>query len=490
MKRILVYILALLAPVCAQTAMASAKGNVSHSDHEFRLSGDKLEVSMMFNLDSLKLGRERQLYLTPVITGPDGAFRPLPSLLVNGRYMHIAYQRGALRKDEVKRHNIYKEVQRANGKPQSVEYRVTVPREGWMLSPQASIAVVTDTCGCGVLTGSNPGSPVPLELNPVKKMLLPFMTPLVTEQPVTVHEGKARVQFEVDKTVLHDEPYVCKSGQRIDNRPQLRMIDDSVRYALTDPNVELAAIAVCGYASPESPYSHNEYLSTGRSRALAEYLGRKYNLPAEQSTYTSVPENWGEFREIVDTTKLLTPEQRADLLELIDRPTYGPSDFDQKERELKTSPKFAKLYRSLILPVWFPRLRATTFAIKTRLKPMSDEKLAEVMQKTPALLSLNQMMRVARLYPEGSEKFNKAISTALEYYPNDETANLNAAVAALRAEDYKTAEQLLQKAGNSPQAQNARGVLEVQKGDFKAAKDLFESASPLPEALRNIELIK
>lgn len=335
-----------------------------------------------------------------------------------------------------------------------------------------------------------PGSPVPLELNPVKKMLLPFMTPLVTEQPVTVHEGKARVQFEVDKTVLHDEPYVCKSGQRIDNRPQLRMIDDSVRYALTDPNVELAAIAVCGYASPESPYSHNEYLSTGRSRALAEYLGRKYNLPAEQSTYTSVPENWGEFREIVDTTKLLTPEQRADLLELIDRPTYGPSDFDQKERELKTSPKFAKLYRSLILPVWFPRLRATTFAIKTRLKPMSDEKLAEVMQKTPALLSLNQMMRVARLYPEGSEKFNKAISTALEYYPNDETANLNAAVAALRAEDYKTAEQLLQKAGNSPQAQNARGVLEVQKGDFKAAKELFESASPLPEALRNIELIK
>lgn len=79
----------------------------------------------------------------------------------------------------------------------------------------------------------------------------------------------------------------------------------------------------------------------------------------------------------------ITEKQREDLLSLIDAPAYGPSDYDAKEKMLKTDPRFAQLYKSLILPKWFPILRATKFQIKTRLKPLDDQKLAEVMKTTP-----------------------------------------------------------------------------------------------------------
>ena len=134
-------------------------------------------------------------------------------------------------------------------------------------------------------------------------------------------------------------------------------------------------------------------------------------------------------------------------------------------------------------------LRATTFVINTRLKPMSDERLAEVMEKSPQMMSLNQMMRVARLYPEGSEKFNRAIETALKYYPDDRTANLNGAVAAIQCGEFDKATRLLKKAGDTPEAYNARGIIATHNGDFRLAGELFRKAGELPEALKNLNLL-
>lgn len=84
------------------------------------------------------------------------------------------------------------------------------------------------------------------------------------------------------------------------------------------------------------------------------------------------------------------------------------------------------------MPEWFPLLRTTRFEIETRLKPLDDAQLAEVITTDPDKMSLNQMFRVSKLYPEGSEEFNDVIQIMLKYYPEDEAANLNAASAALK----------------------------------------------------------
>ena len=475
-------------PIAADAARPL--GKISTTQTKARKVGDELQVTACLNLDSLHLGGNNQVYVTPIVELPGAESQVLPSVLINGRNMHYAYERGSMPKDKGRDYTIAYEVRRHNGKAQSLDYKMTTPMQPWMMNTDASLRFVVDTCGCGHAYGSSAGDPSPLNLNPAPRMRLAYITPAVTELPVTVHEGEARVQFEVDRTELHDKPYVCRNGKRIDNREQLAVIEDSVRYALSDPNVEIASVSICGYASPESPYMHNEELATGRSRSLAEYIGRRFSLPAEKCTYSSVPENWAEFREMVLKANDITDTQRRDLLELIDRPAYGASDYDAKERELKTSPKFADLYKSKILPEWFPRLRCTKFQIKTRLKPLSDEKLAEIIKTRPELLSLNQMFRVARLYPEGSKEFNDVIEIASRYYPSDEVANLNAAIACMQKGNLDGASRLLAKAGDTPEAENARGVLAANQGDFVKAMEYFVKAGNLPEALKNKALLE
>lgn len=489
MKRIYNLLLAALMPLMLFAAKDG--GRITTANVDLHQSGDMFLVSFDFVLDSLTLGANKQVFVTPVITGvEDSTEVVLPTLLINGRNMHYGYERGSISTKQFDNYDkIYSVVRRMNGTAQSVAYSSKTPVQPWMRREGASIHLEYDTCGCGRPAGKSLGDSLPLDLNPAPKMRLAYITPQVTDLPVSIHEGKARVQFEVNRTELHDQPYVCRNGQRIDNREQLKVIEDSIRYAVSDPNVEIASINICGYASPESPYTHNDYLATNRSRSLAEYIGERFNLPADRCTYSSVPENWEEFRQQVVAAEDITDEQRADLLELIDRPAYGPSDYDAKETTLKTDKRFAALYRSKILPVWFPELRCTKFAISTRLKPLADEKLAEIIHTMPQLMSLNQMFRVARLYPEGSDEFNEVIAIALEYYPESPVANLNAAVAAMYRGDYAAALPLLEKSGDSPEAENARGVIATNDGDYEEAVRRFTAAGNLPEAAKNKAMI-
>lgn len=451
--------------------------------------GDVIKVTADVNLDDVKLGRNRQIYLTPVLEDGSGNSEVLPSVLVNGHAMHIAYERGALSGDELANHNVGFEVKRNNGKQQTVDYVTSVELQKWMWSNTARLRWVVDDCGCGHLNGSEAGPIIDLGLNPTDKMRVAYVTPAVTPLPITIHEGKAKVQYEVNKSVLHDEPYVCRNGQLIDNRLELKVIDDSVSHALSDKNMEIAMIRICGYASPDGPYLNNERLSAERSRSLAEYLADRYKLPEGRSEYDAVAENWEGFLKIVEEDTYLKPEIKDALTALINRLAYGPSDYDDKENELKTSPEFRKIYNEVILPDWFPTLRTTKFEISTRLKPLSDEELAVVFENSPEKMSLNQMFRVAKLYPEGSDEFNAVISKTLKYYGDDPTANLNAAAAALKAKDYDRAEQLLRKAGSGPEVENALGILESSRGEMDKAREHFRNAASLPEAAKNLEML-
>ncbi len=482
---------ALLPVLALIIAMPSYGGNagVRVANTFVNRAGEDLRLSADIILDGMKLKRNSQVYITPVLEDNAGNSVVLPALLVNGHAMQIAYERHAVNGDAGNR-EVFKAVKRKNGKSQTVSYLATTPLRKWMWSDNASVRWTVDTCGCGHLYGSLAGEPERLGLNPAPKMRVAFITPAVTELPVTVHEGKAQVKFELSKSELHSEPYACRNGQKIDNRAELKIIDDSISYALSDKNVEIARIRICGYASPEGPYLNNQQLSTDRSRALSEYIAARYKLPAEKSEYDAVAENWKGFREIVMKSRDLNTAQRNDLLALIDRPAYGPSDYDAKEKELRTDPRFADLFNSVILPEWFPQLRATRFEISTRLKPLSDEELAKVMKHSPEKMSLNQMFRVARLYPEGSGEFNEAIATALRYYPDDGTANLNAAAASLKSGDTDKARRLLEKAGDTPEAENARGIIACMNGDMEEAEARFKAAGALPEAAKNLEMIK
>ncbi|MFG6428050.1 tetratricopeptide repeat protein [Lepagella muris] len=450
---------------------------------------DNLKFSADIVLDDLRVGANRQVYITPILEDGNGNSATLPSTLVNGRTMQILWERGAVKVPANYENGVQTTVRRNNGKPQQINYNAALPMEKWMWSPSASVRWVVDSCGCGHFNGSVIKKQELLSLNPAEKMRASYLVPAIAPLPVTIHEGKAQVQYEVNRSDLHSAPYVCANGQVIDNRFELKIIDDSISNALSNKNMEISKIKICGYASPDGSYVGNEQLSTERSRSLAEYVASRYNLTDDKAEYSAVAENWKGFRDIVEIDTRLSNEQRNALLKLIDRPAYGPSDYDAKEKELRTSPEFRSLYSSIILPEWFPLLRTTRFEIETRLKPLDDAQLAEVITTDPDKMSLNQMFRVSKLYPEGSEEFNDVIQIMLKYYPEDEAANLNAASAALKMGNLDEAEVYLKKAGDSKEAWNARGILATWRGDMDAARDCFRKAGALSEAAKNLEML-
>lgn len=485
----------------AVCAVAGNTNKLKKENVNLSRMGDKLMVSMDIVLDSTRLSSNHQLFVTPVITNGDGTHNvTLPTVLFNGRNMHYRYLRNNNKALAGGDYDVVSEVYYKNGKMSKVAYAQTTPMQEWMESEDAVMRVMIDTCGCGTLKAKGledyPLNLVPKVINQAPNMVvMPFPVPIAGDDKISVHQGKAKVQFEVDKFQLHDKVYsytnrFTKRRHTIDNRQQLKTIDDSINYALSSPNVELVSLDICGYASPESPYNHNEYLATNRAKAVLTYVERHDGVPAQLCSYSAVPENWKEFRNQVVAAKGITEKQRADLLELIDRPIHSTSDYDRKETELKTSPKFSALYRGTIHPDWFPDLRYTEFTIRTHLKPMTDEQLRQVMKEEPQRMSLSQFYRVALSYGQGTQDFKETLKLALKYYPNDPTANMNAAAMAIEAGNYDDAKPFLKLAGESDDANILRGIVATNDGDLDVARAFFTKAIKQPEAQRNLNLIK
>ena len=115
-------------------------------------TGSQMHLSAALVLDSLELKSNSQIFVTPVIKGENNETAVLPTILITGRGMHYAYERGTMRglKDFRSRYDIQKEIQRRNGKPQTIEYLGSTPIQPWMRFGNLSVSFQYDNCGCGV----------------------------------------------------------------------------------------------------------------------------------------------------------------------------------------------------------------------------------------------------------------------------------------------------------------------------------------------------
>ena len=125
----------------------------------------------------------------------------------------------------------------------------------------------------------------------------------------------------------------------------------------------------------------------------------------------------------------------------------------------------------------YPRLRHSDYTVSYTVRPFSVEEAKQILKTRPQQLSLQEMYLVAQTMEEGSAEFNEVFDIAVRMFPDDPTANLNAACADLQRRDIASAEKHLQKAGNSAEALNARGALAVMKKDYALARQLFADAA-------------
>ena len=144
-----------------------------------------------------------------------------------------------------------------------------------------------------------------------------------------------------------------------------------------------------------------------------------------------------------------------------------------------------------MLQNFYPALRHTDYRITYEIKRFDDlNKIREVMRTKPNRLSLREFFLLGNAAEPGSDEFNDVYETAVRMYPDDPTANINAANAALQRRDFEKADQYLKRAGDSPEAIYARGSLAFLMEDYDKAERLMNEALPsIPEAQSTLDEI-
>jgi hypothetical protein len=301
---------------------------------------------------------------------------------------------------------------------------------------------------------------------------LPFIMPDPEDVKLRQIQGHAFLDFPVNETVIYPD------YRR--NPEELARIHKSVDSALFDKSVVITRITLHGYASPESPYSNNTRLAKGRTESLKNYLIRNYHFDSNVFNNLYTPEDWDNLLGFLTNTKtrkvkgdfwydnkdfVETPEvpdyvleHRDEILRIIGR----SMDPDAKE-ELMKKVGNGEPYRWLLEHV-YPGLRHTDYIIEYKIRAFSVEKGRKLIYSHPEGLSMEEMYKVATSYEEGSENWLDALLIAVERYPDDRTANLNAACGCVMTSRLNDAKKYLKKAGSSPEARYVNNVIKAMEG--------------------------
>lgn len=425
---------------------------------------DSVVISMDICLDSMQVHSNRSVVMQPLLESENGKAW-LPALEVMGRRRHIYYQRNA---QATYADNPMKVIRKRNGEPQTVAYRTTLPYASWM--DRAKLDMTEDLCGCGQVQDN--GEQTLGQADVAFMPRLAYVSPQAVTRKTRELSGTAYLDFPVNKTVIH--PDYRRNPQEL---AKIRATIDTVRQ---DPDTRITAIRIKGFASPEGSWQLNTRLAKGRTDALKRYVIDRYNFSDTLFTTAYEPENWEGLRAYVQQTGLRDKQEIIDIIDSGEEP-------DPKEARLKR--EHPQSYRHL-LEVCYPGLRRTDYVISYHIRGFNVDEARDIIRTQPQKLSLQEMFAVAQTYPPGSPEFNQVFDVAVRLFPDDPVANLNAANALLQSGHTDQAKPYLDKAGDTPQAQNARAVALLLQSRYDEALPLLRQAreAGLEEAAANMKI--
>ena len=403
-------------------------GSVAIANVTAKKSGGQMRVGMDIVLDSLPMTANRRIVLTPVLHGQGDSIMLKP-VVVNSRRQQIVYDRSDHRRYDGASPLV---VQHRTGQHHTVAYSASADYAQWMRSAQLRMS--EDLCGCGD-TESGRTELLHTFATPQCAYVAPVAAATKTYQ---IH-GRAYIDFPVNRTELHPDYR--------NNPRELAKIVDTIDVIKRDTLMTITRIDIHGYASPESPYAHNAWLAEHRAATLKDYVRQLVSLDDSLFTVHYTPEDWDGLRRFIADSNI---DHRDSILAIANDEATEP---DRRELAIKT--RYPEQYR-LMLAAWYPALRHSDYTITCSVRPFTIEEARRVFRTRPQLLSANELFRLAQTCEPGSEEFREIMETAVRLFPDDPTANLNAAVARLNAGNAAAAKPYLDKAGDSPEARAAR----------------------------------
>lgn len=460
------YILFAMSLTMATTMLAQelAGSQIQINNKAVSLSADaQLLVGMDVTVPAdLEISSSSMLTLTPMLVekGENGANQTLPAIYVYGRNRQLLAERANKIPADA-----FEVVRRDNGTAQTVHYTARVPYEKWMNG--ADLKMMGTISGCAnCLKDEDLAQVYPVLLEPYKvQPLIAFVKP-EAEVKQRAEKGNAYLDFPVNQTKIYPE------YRR--NPMELAEINRTINVVKENSDTKITGISLHGYASPEGSYANNTRLAKGRSEALKTYIMKEYGLSADMFTVQSTPEDWAGLRAYVEKNDVAN---KAKVLEIIDSQM---DNLDAKENKIKALD--GAMYQALLRDC-YPALRHTDYVVHYTVRAYSVEEAKALLKSRPQLLSLEEMYLVAQTYQEGSDEFNEVFDIAVRMYPEDSTANINAAAMELKRGNTEQAVRYLQRSSQTnATAQNNQGVYHMLTGDLDKAEACFKKAKELGSA--------
>lgn len=434
------------------------------TDSRVLKTGNDLQMEFILDYSHLIVPSNDELLVQPVIISENDTLY-LPYLLFPGKTRDKVNQRKArLYGDEANLPEPYANLYPNEGTATPFVYRQVIPFQSWMYG--ARLELQQDIYGCAdchrIL------SSIPLS-NIANTPQVAFIIPIADygrEERATLY-----VHFPWDQAVI-------LPGFR-DNATELAKIDRSMQKISAERPGKLRQVTLTGYASPEGSYPYNTRLAGRRVQAMKNYITQRY--PDTESVFITdtVPEDWQGVRRWTDSSGL---RYRTQVMDIIDR-TSDPDARDNRIRRLDGSATYRRLLREA-----YPPLRRVEFVVNYDRQPLSVDQYRELYRTHPERLTSYELYSLAQSYPAESPEFYDIILVTARLYPQDATANNNAAAVALQREDPATAREYLLRSGDNAQALNNQGVLLLLEGNIPEACQCFQDARDkgCNEALANL----
>lgn len=424
-------------------------------DVKIEKTGNDARLRMTIVCDSLNLKTNSQVVLTPRLA-IEGDTINWPEVIINGRRQQIMYDRGMLKTNEGAT-----VVRRQNGTSQSISYDhlhpISLTLDNYDLTMHAA------DCACGKL-----GEGITTPIDSRRRPIVTFSRPVSQGVKMFKLKKTAYIDFPVNRIELHPD------YRR--NPAQLDSIINTINILKNDTNVTVNEITIHGYASPESPLSHNDYLARNRAKTLTDYVRQMVALPSEVFSVAHTPEDWDGLRHYVSESFI---DNKDAILAICNDESLHP---DAREKKIKE--QYPEQYK-FMLATWYPALRHSDYVIAYTVRKFDLATAKKIFKTKPQQLSENEMFMVANSYDIGSKEFIDVMETAVRLFPDSEVANVNVACTRLANNDADGAKPFLDKSGSSPEALNAWGIYYLLKGDTANAKKHFQ-ASGSPDAIKNL----
>lgn len=428
-----------------------AEAQIKAENVVYKRSGDYMTVQMDLNTNGLDVPGNSAFLITPrIVSVGDSISLPAVGIYSRGRYFHYLRRNGEdmlSGKDE--------KVIREKYLTETIKYDTVVQYREWM--DRSRLVLATEQYGCCGNVDAEDLQTLAV-ISPFTPQYV-YVRPAAEQHKMRSLKGTAYVDFPVNITEIRPDYH--------SNTVELQKITATIDTVRNDNDVQLTAITIVGYASPEGSYANNARLAKGRTASLSSYVASLYKLPAGTLTTRSVPENWAGLKAYVEASNL---KNKAAILSIID----SDEQPDPKEHRIRTL--YPDDYR-LLLNHCYPYLRRTDYEVAYNVRQFTDPvEIRQLVTTRPQKLSLEEFYIAAQDMKPGSEEFNQVYDVAVRMFPTDETANLNAANAAMAKGDYEAAERYLDRAGQSPQAIYARGICAALQKDYSAATPLLQQA--------------